>query len=176
MSYYRIRISDNSQALVWNFHVNEEKCENPQHYDDYIRYSALRDLTDGLGVTYLYIDCNEETKEELIMGYISLRTSSLVKDMGEQKKFGYPALEISELAVDKRYNGQHIGTDMVLDAINIANELNEIASIKYLVLCADPQAKEFYEKIEFVKMHEILEEIPRERTNMNCIPMYIKLR
>lgn len=176
MSYYRSKISDSSLMLIGKFNVNDEKCKNPQHYNDYIRYSALQDLRDGLGVTYLYIDSNEETKEELIMGYISLRTSSLVKDMGEQKKFGYPALEISELAVDGRYSGQHIGTDMVLDAINIANELNEIASIKYLVLCADPQAKEFYEKIEFEKMNTELEEIPREHSNMDCIPMYLKLR
>lgn len=98
--------------LIGKFYVNDEKCKNPKHYNDYIRYSALQDLRDGLGVTYLYIDSNEETKEELIMGYISLRTSSLVKDMGEQKKFGYPALE----------------------------------------------------------------EIPREHSNMDCIPMYLKYK
>lgn len=62
---------------------------------------------------------------------------------------------------------------MVLDAINIVNELNKIASIKYLVLCADPQAKEFYEKIEFEKMNTELEEIPREHSN---IPFFLNIK
>ena len=96
--------------------------------------------------------------------------------MGESQKFGYPALEIAELAVDKRYIGRHVGTDMVLDAINTANELNDIISIKYVVWCADSQAEEFYKKLEFVKMRDIWEEVPREHSNVTCVPMYIRLR
>lgn len=176
MSFYQTKISNSNIGLAWKFEVNDEKRKNPQHYNNYIRFSALQDLNDGLGITYLYIDNNETTKEEFIMGDISLRMSSLIKDMGEKKKFGYPALEISELAVDKRYHGKHIGTDLILDAINTANELNNIASIKYIVLCADPEAVGFYEKIEFKRLQELVEEIPREHSNMTCIPMYIKLR
>ena len=65
---------------------------------------------------------------------------------------------------------------MVIDAINIANEMNEVASIKYVVLCADPTAEQFYANLEFTKMRNILEEIPREHANIDCIPMYLKLR
>ena len=175
MSCYKTKVNVENITMAWRFFVNEEKCKNPGHYNDYIRYQALIDQNDGLGVTYLYIDHNEETDEEYIMGYISLRASSFIKDMGESKKYGYPALEIAELAVDKNYTKKHIGTDMVMDAINIANEMNEVASIKYLVLCADPTAEQFYRNLNFDKMSNI-EEVPREHDNIDCVPMYMKLR
>lgn len=175
MSFYKTKISKVNFSLVETFSVNDEKCKNPNHYNEYLRQNALLDMEQGLGVTYLFVEQNDETKEKHIMGYISLRMSSLIKDMGETKKFGFPALEISELAVDKKYAGLHIGTDMVLDAINIANELNDISSIKYLILCADPESENFYKKIDFMKLRS-MEEIPREHCNMTCTPMYLKLR
>lgn len=175
MSFYKTKISEGNCSLVKDFSVDDEKCKNPEHYNIYLGQNALLDMKQGLGVTYLYIYHDDETKKDQIMGYISLRMSSLIKDMGETKKFGYPALEISELAVDKRYKRQHIGTDMVLDAINIANELNDISSVKYLILCADPEAESFYKNIGLEKIRNI-EEIPREHGNVECTPMYLKLR
>ena len=176
MSLYKTKLNQSNSIMGWSFNVDDSRCQNPDHYNNYLRLQALTDQNDGLGETYLYIEQDDDTKEENIMGYITLRASSFIKDMGESKKFGYPALEIAELAVDKRYSGRHVGTDMVLDAINIANELNDIISIKYVVLCADPQAEEFYKKLEFVKMRDIWEEVPREHSNITCVPMYIKLR
>lgn len=178
MSCYKAKINKENSSLVWQFFVNPKSCNNPKHYEDYLRYNALSDINDGLGVTYLYIDHNDESNEDHIMGYITLRTTAYIKDVGESKKFGFPALEISELAVDKRYEGNHIGTDMVMDAINIANDMNDTVSVKYIVLCADPRAESFYkhEPLEFCKMYDGLEDIPREHFNMECVPMYIKLR
>lgn len=178
MSYYKTKIDKDNTALTWQFNVNPKSCDYPQHYEDYLKYNALSDVNDGLGVTYLYIDHNDENGEEHIMGYITLRTTAYIKDVGESKKFGFPALEIAELAVDKKYEGKHIGTDMVMDAINIANDINDIVSIKYIVLCADPRAEGFYKKapLEFNNMYDGLEDIPREHFNMTCVPMYIKLR
>ena len=176
MSYYKTKADTKHMALFLDFHVDRTMCDNPDHYDEFIRYQALSDQKSGLGTTYLYIEQEDVTGKECIMGYITLRTSAFIKDMGEAKKFGYPALEIAELAVDKRYVGQYIGTDMVIDSINIANELNENISVKYIVLCADPRAEQFYEKLEFVRMQSVYEEVPREHANIDCVPMYLKLR
>ncbi len=176
MSFYKTKVDVSNSKMGWNFRVDDSRCQNPEHYYNYLTLQALTDQNDGLGETYLYIEHDDDTEAENIMGYITLRASSFIKDMGETKKFGYPALEIAELAVDKRYVGQHVGTDMVLDAINIANELNDIISIKYVVLCADPQAEGFYKKLEFVKMQDVWEEVPREHSNITCVPMYLKLR
>jgi ribosomal protein S18 acetylase RimI-like enzyme len=176
MSFYKMKVTSENVGMSWSFFVDDTRCENPEHYNSYLRYQALTDQNEGLGVTYLYVEHNEETEVESIMGYITLRVSSFIKDMGESKKFGYPALEIAELAVDKKYAGRHIGTEMVLDAVNIANELNKIVSIKYIVLCSDPTAESFYKKLEFVKMSDTWEEVPREHSNVTCVPMYLKLR
>ena len=178
MSRYKTQINSENYPLTLQFKVNPKSCDNPQHYADYLRYNALNDVKDGLGITYLYIDHDDVNDEEFIMGYMTLRTTAYIKDVGESKRLGFPALEIAELAVDERYEGRHLGTDMVMDAINIANEINDMASIKYVVLCADPRAEGFYKKkpLEFRNMYEGMEDVPREHFNMTCVPMYIKLR
>lgn len=135
-------ISEANYGLCYSFFANPDKCSNPQFFEDYLKFNSLNDLKSGQGTTYLYID-DIKPGERKIMGYITLRSSSFIKDLGESKKFGFAALEIAELAVSKDYSGQGIGTDMVLDAINIANEINELASIKYIVLCAEKQPSHF---------------------------------
>ncbi len=166
MSFYKAKIDSGYLELCNDFYVDETRCDNPKHYNEFIRYQAIADQSAGLGTTYLYVEHDDETDVNCIMGYITLRASAFIKDMGESKKFGYPALEIAELAVDKKYVGKHIGTDMVMDAINIANELNEDISIKYVVLCSDPRAEQFYKKLEFKKMRDTWEEVPREHANI----------
>lgn len=176
MSKVRELISDNNYGLCYSFFANSIKCNNPEYFENYLKFNALDDLKTGQGTTYLYID-EIQPEERKIMGYITLRSSSFIKESGESKKFGFAALEIAELAVSKDYCGQGLGTDMVLDAINIANQINEIASIKYIVLCAENTAIPFYERppLEFQRM-DVLGEVPREHGNLSCTPMFLKLR
>lgn len=178
MSFSSEKISIENADLCQHFSVNSTICENPDHYNNYLKQNALMDYKQGLGVTYLYIDTDDITQERKLMGYITLRSSSLIKDMGERKKFGYPAIEISELAVSEKYSLKGMGTEMVADAILIAEKLNKDISIKYVVLCADPSAETFYSRspLNFMKMHEHIDDIPRAYANMNCTPMYLKLR
>lgn len=178
MNMYKTKVNKENIKLAWGFEVASESCKNPLHYSDYLRMNALPDLEAGLGVTYFFVDCDVEAKFEKLMGYMTLRVTSLIKESGENKRYGYPALEIAKLAVDKNYIGNSLGTDMVMDAINTANELNEIISIKYVVLCADPTAVAFYKKkpLEFKNMYDDIEDIPREHCNLECVPRYIKLR
>lgn len=130
-----------------------------------------------MGVTHVFIDENEETQEKKIAGYITLRSSSLIMDSGENYKLGYPALEISELAVDQDYEGRNLGTDMVKFAISEALELNErTIGIQYIILCADPQAVGFYSNRNVgFKEIPMYQQIPRESRNKNCTPMYLKV-
>ena len=176
MSRYQQLMSQEFYEAAKDFTVNPESCENPKHYEDYLKFSAISENNSGTGTTHIFID--EEFNSELhIMGYITLRCSSLIKDMGESHKFGYPALEISELAVDARYERQGIGTDMVSYAISLAEELNLFnIGIKYLILCSDPSSVKFYSSRK-LGLKEIYphEEIPREQVNLQCVPMYLNL-
>ena len=130
-----------------------------------------------MGVTHVFIDENEETQEKKIAGYITLRSSSLIMDSGENYKLGYPALEISELAVDQDYEGRNLGTDMVKFAINEATELNEeTVGVQYVILCADPQSVGFYanDNLGFKEL-PTYKQIPREYRNKDCVPMVLKV-
>lgn len=138
---------------------------------------SITDHKQGMGVTHVFVDEDEETKEKKIAGYITLRSSSLIMDSGENYKLGYPALEISELAVDCNYERQNLGTDMVKFAINEAVELNEeTVGVQYVILCADPKAVGFYSnaKLGFKEL-SMYKQIPREYRNKDCIPMVLKV-
>lgn len=163
--------------ITRNFHVNSEHCENPEHYETYIRQDCFTDHKQGMGVTHVFIDEDESTGSRTIVGYITLRMSSLIMDSGDGYRLGYPALEIAELAVDERYEGQGIGTDMVMFAINEAVEMNkEKVGVQYVILCADPAAVGFYssDKLKFQNIR-LLQEVPREHRNSTCVPMMLKI-
>lgn len=163
--------------LSRDFHVNPDRCKNPGHYETYISQDCFVDQKQGMGVTHVFIDEDQETGNKKIAGYITLRNSSLIMETGEAYKLGYPALEISELAVDKNYEGQGLGTDMVKFAINEAVDLNEEkVGCQYVILCADPEAVGFYanSNLKFIPIRQ-LQEIPREPRNSRCTPMMLKI-
>jgi len=178
MSIYMELMSSDYIELAKQFRVNPKHCDNPEHYQNYIWQESISDHKQGMGVTHVFVDENDETKEKKIAGYITLRSSSLIMDSGESYKLGFPALEISELAVDCNYEGKNLGTDMVKFAISEAIRLNEDAiGIQYVILCADPKAVGFYTKksVGFRKLLSTYQQIPRERRNKNCTPMYLKV-
>ena len=170
-------MSTEHAPISWGFHVNPEHCNNPGHYETYISLDCFADQKQGRGVTHIFIDENEQSGVKKLAGYITLRGSSLIMESGDGYKLGYPALEISELAVDKDYEHQGLGTVMVKFAIGIAVELNEErVGFQYVVLCADPEAVGFYSnpKLGFSCIRQ-QQEIPREHRNSNCIPMMLKI-
>ena len=164
-------------GLAWMFQVNPDSCDNPKHYEDYIRLCAIEDQIAGMGKTYLVVGDNPHDKNaRIIAGYVTLKASAIIKDYDNGTKIGEPALEISELAVNKICERQQIGSLLVQFAIVQAQQLNKsYLGIKYVSLCADPRAVNFYkEKFEFMEL-ESYSDIPREMWNRNCTPLYIRL-
>ena len=160
------------KGLASHFEVNLNSCGNHEHYESYIRYTAISDRNCGLGVTYVFLQSTEDS--EKILGYITLRAASYVTE-SEGVTYGHPALEIFELAVDKTAERQCIGTNLVNFALKTANDLRKtFLGIEYIILCADKQAVPFYEKVGFGRMDE-QGKIPREQWNVNCIPMLLRL-
>lgn len=177
MPIYQDIMSSEYLECARDFRVNPESCENPEHYENYIAQDCFTDHRQGMGVTHVFVDEDEQTNEKKIAGYITLRSSSLIMETGESYKLGYPALEISELAVDCNYERKNLGTDMVKFAINEAAELNErVAGVRYVVLCADPCAVGFYsnKNIGFQKL-TTYKQIPREYRNKDCVPMILRI-
>lgn len=176
MAIYQEIMSSDYAEIAQNFKVNPKHCDNPGHYESFIRQDCFTDHKQGMGVTHVFVDEDEKTGEKLIAGYITLRCSSLIMESGENYKLGYPALEIAELAVDQNYERIGLGTDMVKFAINEAIELNtSIIGIQYVILCADIAAVDFYnKKLGFASIGRY-KEIPREHRNSTCEPMMLKI-
>ena len=124
---------------------------------------------------------NDKTKEESIIGFITLRTTSFIKKYEDYNE-GHSALEIAEIAIDQNFEKQGWGSILVKFAISIASNLNtKYAGIEYIVLCADPKAENFYKdfnkpNLGFKKIIDMYAEIPRDGWNVKCIPMLVKLQ
>lgn len=162
-------------GLAWKFYVSPDSCDNPDHYEQYLRLNAISDHKIGMGITHLLLDCNEEGKVVAIAGFVTLRATSLVSTDETGVKIVHPSVEISELAVSKEYERRGIGTGLINLAISVADDLrSNLIGIKYVVLCADPKSVGFYEKMDFGKIGDLYETL-REGWNNNCEPMYITL-
>lgn len=166
-AYFDI-INKENIGLAEKFSVNPCYCTNNDFYKDYLHFSAIHDLNTGNTVTHVFID--EDAQR--IMGYISLRSNSIISKNNEGNIVGKPALEISVLAVDKDYERRGVGTLLMSKAIEIASVLHrEYAGIKYLVLTADAKAVGFYKKMDFHPIETQWEQIPAESFSSDCIPM-----
>ena len=176
MAIYHNLMSKEYIELTNRFKVNPKRCDNPGHYEMYIKQDCFTDQKQGMGVTHVFVD-EENGLDKAIAGYITLRGSSLIMESGDKYKLGFPALEISELAVNTEYEGRGLGTDMVKFAINEAVELNETTmGFQYVILCADVAAVDFYKNsnLNFKPIRQ-MQEIPREHRNSTCKPMMLKV-
>ena len=163
--------------LAWHFEVNPNSCGNPAHYSDYLKFSAWPDLISGRGTTHVLCEM-QDGKRVKILAYVTLKASSFLSQNDEGKTLGFPALEISELAVASGHERQGLGSLMVKHAILCVYELRQTQlGIQYLVLRADPEAVGFYKKCEpkFGEISANFDEVPCEEWNTDCVPMYIKL-
>jgi len=178
MAYYLDLMDNKHIELAQKFRVNQDSCSNPLHYEHYLKFCALSDKKAGKGVTHIFIDRDDSTSEERIMGFITLKSSSITMFYEDTNKLvGRPALEISELAVDADYERRGIGTLLVKYAVGVAVNLNDsFLGIEYVTLCADPSVVDFYlrDELEFKKLEDFYE-LPREYWNLNCIPLALKL-
>ena len=172
MDLYVKKMDPQDATLAWKFHVCPNSCDNPSHYEYYLRLNAISENASGKSVTHILLDCNSDR----IAGFVSLRASSLV-DVCDGVSFGTPVMEIAELAVDQEYEHCGIGTKLVQLALVLAEKLNEsFMGIRYVMLCADPRAVNFYSRndLGFGRVEDHYN-VPRDGWNKNCIPMYLKI-
>ena len=174
------KMSSEYVGLAWKFRVSPESCDNPDHYESFLRLSAITEQNSGRGVTHVLVTLDDESgnvnDDSEIIGFMTLRATSLV-DSTSKLSYVRPSLEIAELAINQKHERQGFGTKLVGAAILIATQLNErFIGIQNVVLCADPKAVGFYEKpdVGFGKMTDYYDILP-DGWNDHCVPMYIRL-
>lgn len=160
-------------GLAWKFEVNPESCENPDHYETYLRLIALSDQKIGQATTHVLLDVDEDG-EKHIAGFITLRSAALVEIIGTDT-YGYPALEVSQLAISQKYERKKFGTELLEIALAFANEINEKRmGVKYVILRSDPASAGFYEKFGFKRLDQF-SRVPVDGYNNHCVPMIIQI-
>ena len=171
MGYVVSRLTSDNAGLASDFHVSPNSCENPEYYEEYIKLNAIGDHQKGMGVTHVLLD--EEQKR--LLGFITLRATSLVSEGYDGVKNVHPALEIAELAVEEKFERQGVGTTLLALAIDIADELrSNMVGIRHIVVCADKAAVGFYQKFGFGKLSSLYE-VLHDGWNDLCEPLCITL-
>ena len=138
---------------------------------------ALDQQEKNLNVTYLAIHDNE------IIGYVSI-LADLVKCEKIDKKIqsiypDYPAVKIGRLAVDEKYAGNHIGTEILDSVSKFIKKLSKNLGIGYITVDAYCNARKFYLNNEFKFMHiHNPKKLKRasKRNKTTSVPMYKNIK
>ena len=171
---YTIELLNNGNVgLAWNFNVNPTSCADPDFYRNHLLFNALTEQKAGNTTTHIIID----QQKNRILGFVSLRATSVLTKHESGRELGDPAIEISVLAVDKDYERHGVGRTLIYHVINEAIFLHENhLGMKNIVLAADAKAVPFYKKLGFTRLNKVWDsDIPRETWNLNCVQMCMQL-
>jgi ribosomal protein S18 acetylase RimI-like enzyme len=160
-------------GLAQDFRVNPTSCNNPSHYEEYLKWTAITDNANGHSKTHVYIV--EDGGVQKILGFITLRCTSVISSDEDDVPVGRAALEIYELAVHQDYERQGIGSALINIALRKSDEINtHYAGVEHIVLYADPSSVDFYLRQDFRRASDMYS-IPTAIWNKNCVPMMMKL-
>lgn len=101
--------------------------------------------------------------ERTVIAFATLVCANiLVKQLPEQERISgfkfdsYPAMMLARLAVNKRFQGQGIGTELLDLAISfVVGSIMPIAGCRYLLVDAKESSVRFYERHGFAKLGEL---------------------
>jgi GNAT superfamily N-acetyltransferase len=129
------------------------KCadtEESMEIEQFLREEALFFHQQGLAKTVLAL------WEETVVGYFSLAMGKIHLTWGKKEKaFGkkiameIPALLLARMGVHEHFRGQRIGTAMMLQALNIADEVSKKVACRFIYVDAKLQSVDFYKKLDF---------------------------
>ncbi len=171
MIQYITNLLDEHSSLFKSFFATEQ-IDN-DYFKKYLILHSLEDQKNGNAQTYLLIQENDNGEQELL-GFYSLRASSLILEDDNFTKLGEPAIEIYELAVKKDLQKHGIGSKLIKDAIARIYKVSKIIGIKHILVCAKNNAENFYKRYYFMKI-PVHKEMPRSQDNITCVPMFLSL-
>jgi GNAT superfamily N-acetyltransferase len=149
-----------SQSLVLppeRLHARHDlsRFENGKHasLDGWLKSRALS--SEGMSAR-TYVVCARDAPERVVGYYaistameqrVSLPNARLRRGMPDQA----PLLLIGRLAVDRQYQGQGLGTDLLFDAVRRCLEVSAIAGVRAIISHAiDDDAVRFYQHHGFI--------------------------
>jgi GNAT superfamily N-acetyltransferase len=127
--------------------------------NNYLKNQAGQDIKRKLSVCFVLAE--KETGK--IQGYYTLSNASITQSSFPdqiQKKLpksytSIPTTLLGRLAIDKNHQGKGIGKILLIDALKKSFETSkEIGSFAVVVDPIDKEAEIFYEKFDFIKLHD----------------------
>ena len=90
----------------------------------------------------------------MLCGYVTLASSEIVlakSERPETARFSrLPAVKLAQMAVDKRFAGHGLGSELVAFALVQARHISRTVGARYVILDAKPNRVSFYEGLGFV--------------------------
>jgi GNAT superfamily N-acetyltransferase len=127
--------------------------------NNYLKNQAGQDIKRKLSACFVLA----ESTSDQIQGYYTLSNNSIpLSSFPEhiQKKLprsyiSIPTTLLGRLAIDTKYQGKGIGKILLIDALKRSYEISqEIGSFAVVVDPIDEEAEKFYEKYDFIKLHD----------------------
>ena len=128
------------------------RCKKPE-FAEYINAIATYDQQQRMGRMYWAV------RESKVVGYIVLAMGSM--DKGRQVELGIdtygpiPALLITRLATDERYERQGIGRYLTSHAYRLATKMAKNVGCRIVLANSEPDVVEFYEATGFTRFKSI---------------------
>ena len=134
-------------------------CCGKEALDAYIREQASQDVKRKLAVVFV---CVKKDNPQRIIAYHTLSNRELKIDQlppnfaKKVGKYGFvPVTLLGRMAVDRRYQGQHLGEMVLMDALYRSSQTaKQVASFAVVVDAKDEEAARFYLKYEFIELPE----------------------
>lgn len=158
-------------------------------FNEYINSSAIQDMGNGDGVTYLIENIKSEDNIEIV-AYYTISSASIINiyideencESSEREKYFLPisSFMINMFAVNKKYQDCYFKDKLISSLVlkYIIGTLYEmsinIIAAKMIILCSVPDAVKFYEKNNFKKIDECYTIFDKVDA-MDNIPMYLTL-
>ena len=145
--------------------------------DDFLKGSLAVDP--GIGKTYIWLN----DKETEIIGFYNITTGSLEYiDSDSRFKMG-GAVHINEFALDERYHGIQLDTDMgikmsdvlLTDCINRIISFRNKVGFSFITLHSTSEGFNLYKRHDFEAIEEDMGLLMTEGKERDCMPMYLPL-
>ena len=131
-------------------------CSEPA-LDAYLQKQAGQDMKRGFATV---VAARESSRPDVVVGFYTLCAASILlaalpEDIARKmpRYPSVPAIRLGRLAMSSFMQGQHIGSLLVMDALNRACR-NELAWAVFLVDAKNESAAGFYEKFLFQRFSE----------------------
>lgn len=150
------QIQNNMIELLNKKHNRKEFDCGKELLNSYIKNQAGQDVKRKLSACFVLVD----NKSNLLQGYYTLSNCSIpLSDFSERirKKLpksykSIPTTLLGRLAIDKKFQGNGIGKILLIDALKRSYAVSaEIGSFGIVVDPIDDEAKNFYEKYDFIE-------------------------